>query len=570
MSNTKYIGVSQDGKYVFTSKGIYSAKGHGAFTKFDRDCLPKLIEVAQDNNEYELKKGLISLQEYATKPRKILESITKSLPKSKSNLILKEWDFKYGKNFIIKESVDNISLKTSVNESFENIKSVFLEQSNVYQTAIDISNKIISALSKTFNDDEEEVLKQVKRINNIELLDSVERVIKSKKGMNLINYLNDEMSDVDWEYKSIYNHLKSLKSTYSKGYKENKLYQSVGKGLDTAAKVGTAISDAAKAIIFPIIKKGVIPFLRWIRRSLNTYAGIIADVILSVLPTVVVMKVVWGMIVLLDIYEISTGDFDPDDPDRKNMPYFFLIVDIISLAFTAAAGKAASLALKGVLKSGKVTTSAGKGVLTKALKAMPIVKNALTYVKKFLNKFFGTGNLVSKLFGYVDNIITKVTNWIGGMLGQTAKTLGTKKGIATAAVSAGLGVGMAEFLAEKSFGEGKSGIYGSGKEVRTMQERLKQMTDEKDEFSVGYVGPITGTYDKKTGDAVYKLYSKLKMTPKRTATPYIMTLLGVQLQPSGIFKIIPQEYQVKFGDAITKTNKYFSDLAKKTGLPSTT
>ena len=156
------------------------------------------------------------------------------------------------------------------------------------------------------------------------------------------------------------------------------------------------------------------------------------------------------------------------------------------------------------------------------------------------------------------------------MLGQTVKTLGTKKGLATAVVGAGLGVGIAEFFAEKSFGEGKSGIYGSGKEVRTMQERLKQMTDEKDEFSVGYVGPVTGIYDRKTGDAVYKLYSKLKMTPKRTATPYIMTLLGVQLQPSGIFKIIPQEYQVKFGDAITKTNKYFSDLAKKMGLPSAT
>ena len=70
MTKSAYLGLSQDGKYIFTNKGIYTAKGHGSFTRFDDACLPKLVEIAQDNNEYELKKGLITLHEYSLRPKK--------------------------------------------------------------------------------------------------------------------------------------------------------------------------------------------------------------------------------------------------------------------------------------------------------------------------------------------------------------------------------------------------------------------------------------------------------------------------------------------------------------------
>ena len=101
MSNTAYLGLSQDGKYLFTNKGVYTAKGHGNYTRFNDACLPKLVEIAQDNNNYELKKGLISIHEYSIRPKKILKTLLESVPKSKSNKIIKEWDERYGNKLIL-------------------------------------------------------------------------------------------------------------------------------------------------------------------------------------------------------------------------------------------------------------------------------------------------------------------------------------------------------------------------------------------------------------------------------------------------------------------------------------
>lgn len=567
MSNTAYLGLSQDGKYIFTNKGVYTAKGHGNYTRFNDACLPKLVEIAQDNNDYELKKGLISIHEYSIRPKKILKTLLESVPKSKSNKIIKEWDERYGNKLILTESHNSEKIRSIVNESFESIKSLFLEQTNTYNTALEITNNIIAALSKTFNDDEEEALKQVKRINSVDLLNNVEKIIKSKKGMNLINYLNDEMSDVDWEYKSIYKHLQGLKTDYSKGYKENKFYQTVGKGIDVAASglavLGKALSKAAQAIIMPIIKKGVIPFIRWVRRNLNTYVGIIVDVVLTMTPAVAAMKVIWGLIVLYDIYEIATGDYDPDDPDRKAMPYIMLLTDIISLAFTAAAGKAAGVSLKSIAK-GMKPSGAAKGFLKQGIESIPVLQRALGSVKNFLNKLFGSGNIVSKLFGYVDGVLTNFLNWCKKMIGDTVTQATTKKGLTKIAGGGALGVGIAEFFAEQSFGEGKSGIYGRGQEVKQLQNTLLFYNND-DELNVNFKGKANGIYDRATGDAVYRMYQKFGMTPKREATPYMAMALGVELQPNKLFKLIPPQTMKSVGETLASVNKKMGNLAKKMG-----
>jgi hypothetical protein len=568
MTKSSYLGLSQDGKYIFTNKGIYTAKGHGSFTRFDDACLPKLVEIAQDNNEYELKKGLITLHEYSLRPKKILSTLLESVPKSKSYKIIKEWDEKFGRKLLLSESFQPMTVKSVVNESFESIKSLFLEQTQNYNTAMDITNNIITALSKTFNDDEEGALKQVKRINSVDLLNNVEKIIKQKKGMNLINYLNDEMSDVDWEYKSIYQHLQNLKKDYSKGYKENKFYQGVGKVVDVAASglavIGKALSKAAQAIIVPIIKKGVIPFMRWIRRNLNTYVGIIVDVVLSFTPAVAAMKVIWSLIVVYDIYEIATGDYDPDDPDRKQMPYIMLLVDIVSLAFTAAAGKAAGVSLKSIAKGVK-PTGVAKGFLQQAIESVPVLRRSLTHVKTFLTKLFGEGNIISKLFGYVDGVLTNFINWCKKMIGGTVAQSTTKKGVGKLGLGGALGLGIAELFAEKSFGEGKSGIYGRGKEVQMLQKGLLR-NNEDPELSGNFKGKVNGVYDRATGDAIYRTYQKFGMTPKRDATPYIAMSLGVELQPDGVFKYIPPDVSKGLGETMASANKKMETLAKKMGV----
>ncbi len=569
MVETKLVGISNDNKYFFTNKGFYVCENEGYYVPFNEGVLPYLVKIAKDDNEYNLKNNLISLVEYASKPRKILNILSEALSPQQSFRIVKEWEEKFGSKTLISESSNKVEVISLVNESFDGLRTLVSEQ-NDNATALDVSNKIIDALSKTFNDDEQEVLNQVKRIKSPQVLATVNRLIKSRKKMDLKDYLNDEMSDVDWEYKAVFNHLKTIDASMASGYKENKFYQAVGKGVDVAAKgvelVGKGLSWAAKKIIMPIIKQGIIPLMRWIRRNLNTYLGIIVDVVLSLLPTVVVMKVIWTLIVLLDVYEIATGDYDPDDPERKQMPFIYLMTDLISLIFTAAAGKTASVTLKAGIKKG-ATSPAAKGILKSLLEKLPSVNKFLGDTQKFLVKLFGesVGGFIGKLVGYFDSAITKLTNWIKQVLGMTAKEVVTKKGAAKLLIGTGMGIGVAELFADKSFGEGKSGIYGRGKEVKQAQQNLIAMTQEGGKFNVGYTGPATGIYDKKTSNAVYKLYQALGMSPKKDATPYIMNLLGVQLEPGGVFKIVPQKYMESFGTWVQKKNKQFADFAKKMG-----
>ena len=565
--DVKFLGISNDDKYVFTNKGFYVCENKGFYIPYNEGMLPYLVEIAKDNNDYEYKTGQISLKEYLSKPRKVLSIISEALSPQQSFRVIKEWEEQFGKKTLITESISRFEAKTIVRESFDGLRGLVSEE-NLDATALDITTNLIDALSKTFNDDEEGALKQIKRINSTELLNKVNDLLKRKKNMDIKAYINDEMSDVDWEYKAVYDHLKTLDSSLGSGYKSNKFLQATGKVIDAGAKVGGAVlaglSYAAKKIILPIIKQGVIPLMRWIRRNLNTYLGIIVDVVLSMLPTVVVMKVVWGLIVLLDIYEIATGDYDPDDPERKQMPFVYLITDLVALLFTAAAAKGTSVTIKAAMKGS--ASPAAKGLLKSLLEKLPMLNKFLGDVQKFLIKLFGksVGGFIGKMLGMVDNVITKLTNWIKSVVGVTAKE-GGKKILTKTAVGVGLGVGIAELFMEKSFGEGKSGEYGKGKYVKQMQENLLAMTKEGGEFNVGYKGPVTGIYDKATGDAVYKLYQKAGMTPKRIATPYMANILGVQMEPGGLFKMIPKQYLESFGTYMQKMDTEFRKIAKKMG-----
>jgi hypothetical protein len=100
------------------------------------------------------------------------------------------------------------------------------------EMAKDISQKLIAALSKTLNDDEEEALEQIMRIESKEMLGMVSDEVKKSTKMDLPTYLNDEMSDVDVEYKNIFTWIKELDPEMAKKYKENKFLQKTGKVID--------------------------------------------------------------------------------------------------------------------------------------------------------------------------------------------------------------------------------------------------------------------------------------------------------------------------------------------------
>lgn len=224
-------------------------------------------------------------------------------------------------------------------------------------------------------------------------------------------------------------------------------------------------------VIIPIIKKGVLPFLRWIRRGLNTYVGTVIDVIASMFPTVVVMKAIWGMIVILDLYEIGTGDYDPKDPLRAQQPVFMLLPDLISLIFTAAAGKMVGTGIKTAgVGFFKTLSPTFKNMIAKVVEYLPRLKPFLDEAAKVLTKFFGSGfgKLISKIFGFLDRVIQRIVDEvstlfnvknIGKSIKQTVLSFSgkeIKKSLLKLGIGAGLGIGISELFVQKSFKKGDS------------------------------------------------------------------------------------------------------------------
>ena len=498
----KYLGISLDNKYVFTSKGFYICEGHGKFVPYGTKMLSHLFEAARTNMRLLYRKGLISLSEYKTQPKKILYEFFKIVDPKLTKKVLLEYDMRTRSN-LITENDNKVTIDKKISEAWNTTK--LLMEQNWFQQAYDWGSK---------------------------------KVGQAK----------------DW----VVDKAKKVGSAIVSGaqYLGDKLMQ----GLDYVAQ----------KIIIPIIKQGVIPLIRWIRRNLTTYLGIIVDVVLSVLPTVVVMKVVWGLIVLLDIYEIATGDYDPKEPERKDMPFVFLTIDLLSLLLTGLAAKGVGAPLKVVARKKAAALGPGilKNTLTKLLNAMPKLKGILMQVKQFLTKLFGNMPIISKLFGFVDNIITKFVAWIQTLVGATAKKATAKRLL----IGGGLGLTIAEFFKETTI---KSG--DKGPQVREIQKGIAALADPnlppdlKIPNLVFSEKDIDSSFGSKTERAVRTIQTEWKKSdPSIAVTGQVDAKtafgLGVKMEPGKISKFIGEKNLQKVGTWTKQYNDWFANLSKKLGL----
>lgn len=239
--------------------------------------------------------------------------------------------------------------------------------------------------------------------------------------------INNIIESIEWKKELVSEWIKE-KGVISEG-----LWDSIKSGVSTvASKIGNAGIEMAKTIF----NKGILPALRWVRRGLYTGVGIVIDVIVSILAAKT-NAIVWFVVVLLDIYEIATGDFDPQDPDRMQMPFFFLIADLIGCVFTGAAAlamkKAAPIVASQGLKKGAPTmVKMVEGLAQK----IPSLKGQLKGVADTLGKKLGPSStgVIGKILGFIDNILTKFATFLSKLF--------SKEGIKAAATGgAVLGVG---------------------------------------------------------------------------------------------------------------------------------
>jgi len=320
------------------------------------------------------------------------------------------------------------------------------------------------------------------------------------EGWDYINVLSEQF----WEY--LGKGAKALGQAALKGAKA--IGGAIGKGLKAATQ----------KIILPILKQGVLPFLRWIRRNLNTYMGMIVDVVASMFPTAIVLRIIWGLIVMMDIYEILTGDYDPYDPERKQAPFLFLITDIISLLFTQAVGMTAKVGLKSAIKAG-VTSGPTKKILAQLIDSLPKLRGFLNSANAFVTKVFGknAGKFISSVFNGIDTILTKLVNWIkttfnfkagAEAIVQTGQQLATKQGVKKLVGGVIGGYLLADLV--NYITAGNSLKRGSkGDLVKSLQNSLIAIT--KDYPQVNFKGPVDGDFGVNTENAIKKVQEILKL-----------------------------------------------------------
>jgi hypothetical protein len=181
----------------------------------------------------------------------------------------------------------------------------------------------------------------------------------------------------------------------------------------------------------------VIDMLRWIRRNSMTNIGMVIDIVVSIL-SVKSSAIVWLLIVLLDIYEIGTGDFDPKDLERKESPYVGLISDIISALVSSAMGfafkKSASLTIKKGIQSSPNMVKWLKMVSEK----IPSLKSKLVNTANFLESKINSKGIIPKIISLIDKVLGGVINFINNLFSKKGLKATQQAVVTTAAVRGGL------------------------------------------------------------------------------------------------------------------------------------
>jgi hypothetical protein len=331
-------------------------------------------------------------------------------------------------------------------------------------------------------------------------------------------------------------------------------------------------------IIMPIINQGIIPFLRWVRRNSQTYAGIIIELILTFTPLVGGVKIIYLLFIILDIYEIITGDFDPKDPNRAKMPYIYLGIDILSWGLSGAVGKSLKAPMVAAKQSGKALPKSLTWVFKKLKGVVSLLENAMKGIFGFLNKVFPKNKVVSSVASGFTNVMKNLGKQLGEITGVKATAQMAKSAPRTLLKRAGagalIGVGLAEFFIEEQMKKGDS-----GPEVKKLQEFINFMSSQPEAKGFG-ITPIK--VDGRYGDETVKQVSKFKKwimstgqydvknTDGTYVQPEIAQAMGVELQPSGFNKVIDwtfgkgamNTFGTKLSQADQWTKKTFGDPTK--------
>jgi hypothetical protein len=206
---------------------------------------------------------------------------------------------------------------------------------------------------------------------------------------------------------------------------------------------GVAISKGDWNEIVNLLGRGVKWLARKLRQAIYSPVGLIVDAILVATGVGKMAQVVgWAIVVALDIYEFTTGDYEhPDDPMWMRVLFFGM--DILGLVLAGYAAKSAKTAITAATAGAKTAEEAGAAIAKNpaAYAALETMAKASERVPSMLGKSAG---MMEKTFpkgaNFVDKSISKAPEALAKSEGVFSKIWkGAKAATKTGVVVGGIG-----------------------------------------------------------------------------------------------------------------------------------
>ena len=359
-----------------------------------------------------------------------------------NSIVIKEWVSPDNKYLILLDDLYDLETKINLGniwENFNNFKTFLL---NIYETSKNASKKL-----------KESVKELLGKIIINESQNKIERKL-------IINSLINE--DDNW-FTDLGNWIGDKSKEAYLGTKEF-----VNKSYNGAKKLIGNISLGEWTKVLDLIKKGTIYIARSLRSAMYHPVGLALDAILVATGIGKSAQwIPWAIIVALDVYELSTGNYE-DAESPMWMRYLFLGVDILGMLTAGGFAKATktliSTTLKGAKTTKEVTSVISKTPALKSffIKLSEILGSAGTKMGEaisFLKTKFPKGaEFIEGIMGAFTRFVEKLKNMINKFLnkpvaGAPALTTGQKvsTGTRAAAKSAGVYYGVEKAI-EKGVG----------------------------------------------------------------------------------------------------------------------
>ncbi len=316
-----------------------------------------------------------------------------------------------------------IETKTDLGNIWENGDNLYLFFNHLYKSS-NLPREIVNEATEFFGS----VLLLEERMDLTHLKPLVKQFIKE-----------DFWKDT-WVGQGLSHTGKFLKDTAVSTY--TGITSTLQQGWEGLKKFGVAISKGDWKEIVKLIGQGFLWVGRKIRAAAYSTVGMVVDAILIATGYGKVAQVViWAIVVLVDIYEFITGDYEEKDTPTW-MRFIFFGIDLLGLFTAGAAAKAARTMVKTATLGAKTAEEMGQAVI-KSPSMMEFLKNMVSNLKglpaklssfsKTLGKGF-FGNLFSSGLKGVGNFVQKGLNSIASMFkgpgGKAAlKNLGLIGGI---------------------------------------------------------------------------------------------------------------------------------------------